>query len=102
MLYLIIGNYTAFEIAYNDKELNNRRVQEGIDKKRQQIEESIKRMQVVASKSDSAQGAVASRKKKLARCGAEKNEKGFRFRAQQDSYEGMSSIRAGSHNGERM
>lgn len=58
-------------------------------------------MQVVASKDSSgkASGAVASRKKKLARHGVEKNVKGHRFRVQQDSYHGMSSIRAGSRNG---
>lgn len=32
------------------------------------------------------------------RHGAEKNELGFRFRVQQDSYHGMSAIRLGSRN----
>lgn len=98
--FICIGNYTAFEIAYQDKELNNQRMQEGIDRRRSQLEDTIKRMQIVASKSDSAQGAVASKKKKLLRTGAEKNSKGFRFRAQQDSTHGQSSIRAGSMCGE--
>lgn len=59
-------------------------------------------MQITASRDASGKsgGQVASRKKKLARHGAEKNAHGHRFRAQQDSYEGMNSIRAGSMNGE--
>ena len=78
------------------------RTQEGVDKKRQQLEDSIRKMQIAASRDSSGKGAgqVASRKKKLARHGAEKNEHGHRFRAQQDSTNGMSSMRAGSQNGE--
>jgi len=58
-------------------------------------------MQISASRDASGKGSgqVASRKKKLARHGAEKNVNGHRFRAQQDSTNGMSSIRAGSQNG---
>lgn len=98
------GNYTAYERARSEKETSLARTQEGIDKKRAQLEESIRKMQITASRDASGKsgGQVASRKKKLARHGAEKNAHGHRFRAQQDSYEGMSSIRAGSMNGERL
>jgi hypothetical protein len=77
------------------------RTQEKIDKQRKQLEDSIAKMQVAASRDSSGKGSgqVASRKKKLNRIGAEKNEHGHRFRAQQDSTNGMSSIRAGSVNG---
>lgn len=94
------GNYSSYETTYENKEAHMSRVQEGIDKKRTQLEDTIKRLQSTAAKSTSSslQGAVSSRKKKLARHGAEKNEKGFRFRVQADSYHGMSSIRLGSRN----
>jgi hypothetical protein len=43
---------------------------------------------------------VASRKKKLARHGVEKNANGHRFRVQKDSWKGTSTgIREGSQNG---
>ena len=41
------------------------------------MEESLRKMQVIASKSESSSGQVASRKKKLNRLGVEKNEKGI-------------------------
>jgi hypothetical protein len=55
--------------------------------------------QSYAAKSEGKTGMVASRKKKLDRLGAEKNIHGHRFRAQQDSTNGMSAVRAGSCNG---
>lgn len=95
------GNYSAYEKTRGDKETNLARTQESVDKKRAQLEESIRKMQVAASRDTSGKGSgqVASRKKKLARHGAEKNAHGHRFRAQQDSTDGMSSIRTGSQNG---
>lgn len=60
-------------------------------------------LQVISAKSDSKSGMVASRKKKLARVGAEKNAHGHRFRAQQDSWKGISSgIREGSVHGKTL
>lgn len=97
-LHYYPGNYTAFEIAYSDKESHNRSLQDTLDKQRKKLEDQVRKMQVTAAKSDSSTGMVASRKKKLLRHGAEKNEKGFRFRVQQDSYHGMSASRAGAHN----
>ena len=79
------------------------RTQEQIDKQRKQLEESIRKMQITAARDSSGSGKsasqVASRKKKLDRHGAEKNEHGHRFRAQQDSSNGMSAIRSGARNG---
>ena len=98
-LHYYPGNYTDFEIAYSDKESHNKRLQDGLDKQRKKMEESLRKMQVVAHKSDSSTGMVSSRKKKLNRMGSEKNEKGFRFRVQQDSYHGMSAQRLGARNG---
>lgn len=103
-LHYYVGNYSAYETVRREKELNDQRTQESIDRSRKHIEDSIKRMQAVASRGDSggkAQGAVASRKKKLARHGAEKNVNGHRFRVQQDSWKGKSAIRAGSMNGRK-
>jgi ATPase subunit of ABC transporter with duplicated ATPase domains len=99
--FSVAGNYTAYEKARGDKETNVARTQENVNKKRAQLEESIRKMQIAATRDVSGKGSgqVASRKKKLARHGVEKNEHGHRFRAQRDSYEGMSSIRAGSMNG---
>jgi len=101
-LHYYPGNYTAYEKTRGDKETSLARTQDSVDKKRQALEESIRKMQISASRDTSGKGAgqVASRKKKLARHGAEKNANGHRFRAQQDSSNGMSSIRAGSQNGE--
>ena len=99
-LHYYVGNYTEYENIKKDKDLGLVRSQDLIDKQRRHVEDSIQRMQVVAAKSDSKSGMVASRKKKLARVGAEKNEHGHRFRAQQDSWKGISSgIRAGSLHG---
>jgi hypothetical protein len=56
-------------------------------------------MKIISSKSENKNGTVASRKKKLNRVGCEKNIHGHKFKAQQDSYNGLSSIRAGSRNG---
>lgn len=58
-------------------------------------------LQVVASKDNSgkAGGVVASRKKKLARHGLEKNSKGHRFRVQHEATDGRSTQRIGSHCG---
>ena len=100
-LHYYPGNYSTYEKTRGDKELNSARTQESVDKKRQALEESIRKMQISASRDASGKGSgqVASRKKKLARHGAEKNINGHRFRAQQDSTNGMSSIRAGSQNG---
>lgn len=95
------GNFTDYELARHDKELNMQRTQEGIDRQRKHMEDTIKKMQIQASKDSSGkgQGQVASRKKKLARHGAEKNANGHRFKAQQDSWKGISSgIRSGSQN----
>lgn len=85
-----------------DKELSLQRTQEHVDKQRKQLEDSIRKMQISASRdaSGKSSGQVASRKKKLMRTGCEKNEKGHRFRAQQDSTKGMSAVRAGSMNGQ--
>lgn len=69
---IIIGNYTEYEETKRDKELGAARTQEYIDKQRKQLEESIQKMQIAASKSEGKTGMVASRKKKLTRCGAEK------------------------------
>jgi ATPase subunit of ABC transporter with duplicated ATPase domains len=98
----LLGNYTAYEKTRGDKETSLARTQDSVDKKRLALEESIRKMQISASRDASGKGSgqVASRKKKLARHGAEKNANGHRFRAQQDSSNGMSSIRAGSQNGE--
>lgn len=92
------GNYSVYEMTRKEKQLGLQRTQESLDKQRKNLQNTIQKMQVQASRSDNAQGAVASRKKKLARQGAEKNEHGHRFRAQQDSYNGMSAIRMGSQN----
>lgn len=92
------GNYGDYLRAYEDKEMHNQRQQETLDKKREQIEDRIRREQSTAAKSSQSSGTVAFLKKKLKRQGAEKNEKGFRFRVQQDSSNGMSSIRAGAMN----
>jgi hypothetical protein len=58
--------------------------------------------QVAAHKDTSgkANGAIASRKKKLARHGLEKNSKGHRFRVQHEATDGRSMQRIGSRNGE--
>lgn len=57
--------------------------------------------QVVAHRDSSgkANGAIASRKKKLARHGLEKNAKGHRFRAQHEATDGRMTQRLGSHCG---
>jgi hypothetical protein len=85
----------------SDKETGLARTQEKVDKQRKELEDSIRKMQIAASRDTSGKGSgqVASRKKKLARHGAEKNVNGHRFRAQQDSSNGMSAVRAGSQNG---
>jgi len=99
-LHYYPGNYSAYEKARGDKEMNLARTQDTVDKQRKHLEESIRKMQITASRDASGKGSgqVAARKKKLARHGAEKNEHGHRFRVQRDSYEGMSSMRAGSQN----
>jgi ATPase subunit of ABC transporter with duplicated ATPase domains len=96
-----LGNYSTYEMARSDKETGLARTQEKVDKQRKELEESIRKMQIAASRDTSGKGSgqVASRKKKLARHGAEKNVNGHRFRAQQDSSNGMSAVRAGSQNG---
>lgn len=78
------------------------RVQENIDKQRKHLEDQIKRMQVAAHRDTSGKsnGQIASRKKKLARHGYEKNIHGHRFRAQHEATAHRSSIRAGSQCGE--
>ncbi len=97
---MFLGNYSDFVNTKKDKDLHLSKTQDVIDKQRKQLEESIQKMQVIAAKSEGKTGMIASRKKKLTRLGAEKNAHGHRFRAQQDSYEGISSgIRAGSQNG---
>ena len=78
------------------------RAQDLIDKQRKTIEASIQKMQVIASKSDSKMGAIASRQKKLCRLGMEKNIHGHRFRAQHEATAGRSSMRAGSMNDSAM
>lgn len=70
-LHYYPGNYTAYEVAHSDKESHNRSLQATLDKKRAKMEESLRKMQVIAHKSDSASGAVANRKKKLNRMGVE-------------------------------
>jgi len=97
-LYYYPGNFSDFETNYREKELHNHRQQQSIDKKRTQLEESVRRLQVAATKSHGNTPSVSSLKKKLARHGAEKNVNGFRFRVQQDSYHGLSAVRAGCLN----
>lgn len=78
------GNYTDYEKARSDKNLSNTRSQDLINKERKHIEETIRRLQVTASRDTSGKGSgmVASRKKKLARHGAEKDENGHKFKVQ--------------------
>ncbi len=63
-LHTYTGNYSAFEDAYTDKELNLSRVQDGIDRQKKHLQDTISRLQVVASKSGGtntgAAGAVSS------------------------------------------
>lgn len=79
----------------------NSRVQENIDKQRKHLEDQIKRMQVSAHRDTSGKssGQVASRKKKLARHGYEKNVNGHRFKALTEAHLQRNPVRAGSRNG---
>lgn len=79
----------------------NSRLQENIDKQRKHLEDQIRRMQIAAHRDTSgkANGQIASRKKKLARHGYEKNVNGHRFRAQHEATAKRASMRAGSQNG---
>mmetsp|Transcript_35724 Transcript_35724/g.66710 ORF Transcript_35724/g.66710 Transcript_35724/m.66710 type:complete len:705 (+) Transcript_35724:248-2362(+) len=100
-LHYYPGNYTDYEKARNDKNLSNTRSQELINKERKHIEETIRKLQVTASRDTSGKGSgmVASRKKKLARHGAEKDENGHKFKVQNYTACKMkSTIRAGSQN----
>lgn len=45
-----LGNYSQYEIASEEKQTSLKKTQDGIDKQRKQIEESIKKMQIQASK----------------------------------------------------
>lgn len=78
------------------------RVQENIDKQRKHLEDQIKRMQVAAHRDTSGKsnGQIASRKKKLARHGYEKNIHGHRWKSITEGHLGRSTIRAGSQCGE--
>jgi hypothetical protein len=80
----------------------NSRVQDSIAKQRKHLEDQIRRMQVAAHRDTSgkANGQIASRKKKLARHGYEKNINGHRFRAQHEATAKRVSMRAGSQNGQ--
>jgi hypothetical protein len=79
----------------------NSRVQDTLDKQRKHLEDQIRRMQVAAHRDTSgkANGQIASKKKKLARHGYEKNVNGHRFRAQHEATAKRISMRAGSQNG---
>ena len=77
------------------------RVQDNVDKQRKHLEDQIKRMQVSAHRDTSGKsnGQIASRKKKLARHGYEKNIHGHKFNAQHEATAGRSTMRAGSQCG---
>jgi ABC-type glutathione transport system ATPase component len=79
----------------------NSRVQDGLDKQRKHLEDQIRRMQVAAHRDTTGKsnGQIASKKKKLARHGYEKNVNGHRFRAQHEATAKRASMRAGSQNG---
>jgi ATP-binding cassette, subfamily F, member 3 len=95
------GNYSAYESIKHDKDLMNTRVQDGLDKQRKHLEDQIRRMQVAAHRDTTGKsnGQIASKKKKLARHGYEKNVNGHRFRAQHEATAKRVSMRAGSQNG---
>jgi ATPase subunit of ABC transporter with duplicated ATPase domains len=80
----LTGTYTDYEKARSDKNLSNTRSQDLINKERKHIEETIRKLQITASRDSSGKGSgmVASRKKKLARHGAEKDENGHKFKVQ--------------------
>lgn len=82
----------------------NSRVQDTLDKQRKHLEDQIRRMQVAAHRDTSgkANGQIASKKKKLARHGYEKNVNGHRFRAQHEATAKRVSMRAGSQNGDSL
>jgi ATPase subunit of ABC transporter with duplicated ATPase domains len=77
------GDVTAFEDARADKVAKQQRLYESQEKRRERAEGAIENALRAAKKSgdDKRLGQVASRKKKLGRIGAEKNENGFRWRA---------------------
>lgn len=76
------GNFDAYEEQKADKELKQQRLHDNLERKRAQIEASIQRATIHAQRhhDDKILGMVASRRKKLERMGAEKNESGFRWR----------------------
>jgi ATP-binding cassette subfamily F protein 3 len=97
-LHYYVGNYSQYEITRDEKSTAIAKTQSHVDKQRKSIEESVQKMQINAAKSDSSNGMIASRKKKLLRLGAEKNIHGHKFNAQHEMTAGRSTQRAGSMN----
>ncbi|KAJ3035967.1 hypothetical protein HDV00_003261 [Rhizophlyctis rosea] len=77
-----VGNYDEYVTHVEDDRKHMERMKENEDRKRTHIEKSIQEGIRKAKKSgdDKKLGMVASRQKKLERLGIEKNERGHRFR----------------------
>jgi ATPase subunit of ABC transporter with duplicated ATPase domains len=107
-LFEYVGNYSQYLHQKEEKQRSNEKTQDHIERQRTHMEETVKKMQIMASKSQYSTGMVASRKKKLQRFGKEKNDNGHRWTAQTEASKGLigregsqSEIAMGTKTGDR-